>query len=91
MLIHLLDACTADERARIEATLGQARADKDPAEVRWMRAAMDRYGSLDYGREVANGIAGAAVEEFHKAFEGARPSRDLAFLEGLATWVFERG
>ena len=90
MLIHLLNACTTTERQRIADTLGLPRDQKNPDEVSWIRNAMDRYGSIAYAREVANGIAGAAVEEFHQAFEGAKPSRDLGFLEGLATWVFER-
>jgi geranylgeranyl diphosphate synthase type II len=51
---------------------------------------MDDYGCIDYARQVAHGIAGAALEEFHAAFRGVPDSRDKRFIEGLATWVFER-
>ncbi len=90
MLIHLLNACTTDEHARIGDILRQSRRSMQPADIDWLRASMERYGSIDYARRVAHGIAGAALEEFAQAFDGAPPSRDLDFLEGLTTWIFER-
>ncbi len=90
MLIHLVERCSSSEFERIERTLGLPREAKRAKDVRWIRKAMDRYGSIDYARQVANGIAGAAMEEFYQAFSGVEPSRDLDFLQGLATWVFER-
>jgi geranylgeranyl diphosphate synthase type II len=55
-----------------------------------LHAGLERYGSIDYARAVAHGIAGAALEEFCRAFDGVAPSRDLDFLQGLATWMIER-
>ena len=89
-LIHLLRQCTPDERDRVGATLGLSRQDKCPAEVAWMRSRMDAYGCLDYARQTAQGIAGAALEEFDAAFADVPDSRDKRFIEGLVTWVFER-
>jgi len=89
-LIHLLRQCTPDERERIIATLSLPRDEKSPGEVAWMRSRMDRYGCIDYARQIAHGVAGAAVEEFEVAFRGVPDSRDKRFIEGLATWVFER-
>ena len=89
-LIHLLRQCTPDERERTIATLSLSRDKKSPGEVAWMRGRMDGYGCIDYARQVAHGIAGAALEEFHAAFRGVPDSRDKRFIEGLATWVFER-
>ena len=90
MLIHLVNNCNEQEFKRIEDTLSLPRDKKRSKDVKWIRKLMDRYGSIDYARQVANGVAGAAIEEFQQAFSGVPPSRDLDFLEGLATWVFER-
>ena len=90
MLIHLLNHCTQGEHDRISDILGQPREETKASDISWFRAVMDRYDSIDYARQVAHGMAGAALEEFAMAFEGAQPSRDLDFLGGLATWVFER-
>ena len=90
MLIHLLRSCSAAEGQRIFATLGQARSQRCAGEVAFIRDRMDHYDCIDYGRQVAHGLAGAALEEFKAVFEGVPDSRDRQFIEGLATWVFER-
>lgn len=90
MLIHLVNHCTEEEFTRVKKTLKLPRAKKKAKDVRWIRKTMDRCGSIDYARQVANGIAGAAAEEFYQAFAGLPPSRDLDFLEGLANWIFEK-
>ena len=90
MLTHTLASCTPAERSLIERTLGQERDDKDPDDVAALRDMMDAYGSIDYARQVAQGLGGAALSEFDRAFAGLPPSRDLEFLRGLPTWVFSR-
>ena len=75
---------------RTVATLALQREEKCPGEVAWIRGRMDHYGCLEYARQVAQGIAGAAQEEYEAAFRDVPDSRDRRFLEGLATWVFER-
>lgn len=89
-LIRLLNEATREERERIRACLRTARPRKRRADVAWIRRKLDSYGCIDFARQYAQGIAGAALEEFHVAFAGVRDSRDRRFLEGLATWVFER-
>lgn len=89
-LIHLLRQCPPDERERVVATLSLSRDKKCPSEVAWMRGRIETYGCIDYARQIAQGIAGAALEEFDAAFSGVPDSRDKRFIEGLATWVFER-
>ena len=89
-LIHLLGQCAPDERERVGATLGRARQDKSAGEVAWLRARMDAYGCIEYARQIAQGIAGAALEEFDAAFRHVPDSRDRRFFEGLATWILER-
>jgi geranylgeranyl diphosphate synthase type II len=90
MLIHLLGQATPSERARLREALKCSRKDRSAADVDWMRDLMVHYGSLDRAREIAHGLAGAALHEFSLAFGALSHSRDSRFIEGLATWVFER-
>lgn len=90
MLIHLLNVMEAGERDRLCRVLGTSRAERTREEVRWIRECMDRYGSIEYARQVAHGLAGAALHEFALAFEDLPDSPDKDFLAALPTWVIER-
>ncbi len=90
MIIRLLEEATDEERRRVGRTLALDRTSKCPIEVAWLRDRIDHYECVDYARQVAHGLAGAALAEFETAYGGLPPSRDKRFIEGLATWVFER-
>jgi geranylgeranyl diphosphate synthase type II len=90
MMIHVLNQAPPAEREALRVFLGQARSDKRAADVRWVRSRMEHYGSIDYAREVAHGLAGAATRELERSFSGLPESRDLAFIRELPTWVLER-
>lgn len=90
MMIHLLREATPHERDRLAGFLACSRADREPAEVLWIRALMDRYGSIEYAQNIACGLAGAALFEFESAFGELPASRDRSFLEAMAHWVVER-
>jgi geranylgeranyl diphosphate synthase type II len=90
MLIHLLNVMTSSERDRLCQVLGTSRAERTREEVRWIRECMDRYGSIEYARQVAHGLAGAALHEFALAFADLPDSPDKDFLASLPTWVIER-
>lgn len=90
MLIHLFEHASEPELEHLGRLLALPRPDRGPAEVKWIRDLMDKYGSIDHARDVAHGIAGAALHEFSLLFDGLPVSRDRDFIEELATWVFER-
>jgi geranylgeranyl diphosphate synthase type II len=90
MLIHLLGAAEAGDRARLAQVLGMPRVDRTPEHIRWVRERMETYGSLEYARQVAHGLAGAARHEFSLAFAEVPDSPDRRFLEALPAWVIER-
>ena len=90
MLIQLLQRATADERGRLVAYLGTPLVARSEGDVRWIRERMDHYGCIEYARQVARAMAGAARHEYTRLFAPVPPSRDRAFLEGLITWVVER-
>jgi geranylgeranyl diphosphate synthase type II len=90
MLIHLLRQASSEERARLASFLVTPRRERSAAEVAWVRKRMDSYASLDYARQVAHALAGAALHEFSLVFSNVPDSRDKRFIESLATWVIER-
>lgn len=90
MLIRLFEQGTAEERERLQIILGRPRAQRAALDVRWVRGLMDRYGCIDYAREVAHGLAGAALHEFSRIYGDLPDSRDKRFIEALPTWVIAR-
>ena len=90
MIIRLLECVTASEREQLRLFLGKARADKTDSEVRWLRGLLDQHRCLDYARQAAHGLAGAAMYEFSGAFDRLPDGRDKQFLAALPTWVLQR-
>jgi geranylgeranyl diphosphate synthase type II len=90
MLLHVLRAATVEERQRLVELLRGPRAGRGDAEVAWIRERMDHYGSIEYGRELAHGLAGAALHESQALYGGLPESRDKEFILNLATWMLER-
>ena len=90
MLIHLISQCSGAERNRLCRLLQQEREGRTPEDVSWVRKRMDHYSSLDYARQVAQGLAGAAQFEFDQLYGHLPESRDKQFLQALPTWVIER-
>jgi geranylgeranyl diphosphate synthase type II len=90
MLIHTLSEAKSSERDRIRELLATERHDKEALDVQWLHELMNSYGSIEYARQVAHGLAGAALEEFERVYARVPDSRDKEFIKGLITWVFER-
>ncbi len=90
MLIHLLARATSAERECLQDMLSRPRELRTDCEVRWVRERMNFYGCIDYARQVAQGLAGAAEHEFSQLYGALPDSRDKQFLAALPTWVIER-
>jgi geranylgeranyl diphosphate synthase type II len=89
-LIHLMRQCTPGEQQRVIATLALSRDKKCLSEVAWLRGILEEYGCIDSARQIAQGIAGAALEEFEATFRYVPDCRDKRFIKALAIWIFER-
>jgi len=90
MLIHLLRVAPDAIRRRLRQLLALPRRERGDEQVRWIRRVMDENGSIDYARQTANALAGAAAFEFKGAFARAGASRDRDFIEALPYWMLER-
>ena len=90
MLVNLLELSSSSERVRIKAILDTPRDARSDASVSWLRSAMIERGCIEYAKELAHGLAGAASHEFDKTFKELPESSDKAFLSKLPSWVIER-
>jgi len=90
MLLRVLREGTPEERAEVSAMMCERREERTEQQVRRVRGLMDRYDCLDYARQIARGLAGAALHEYSLIYSGLPDSRDKRFIEELATWVVER-
>jgi len=90
MLIHASRQCTKRERARLSELLKLPREERGVSDVEWIRNLMEKYGSVEYARSVAHGLAGAALHEYSCIYDDLPHSIDKEFIRGLVTWVFER-
>ena len=90
MLVNLLELSSSEERTRIKTILDTPREARSEASVSWLQSSMIDKGCIDYAKELAHGLAGAASHEFEKVFNGLPESGDKAFLSKLPSWVIER-
>mgnify|MGYP003339623488 CR=1 FL=1 len=90
MIIHLIANGTPEEVERLRNMLGQTREARSDEDVAWVRELMEKYGSINYARQVAQGLAGAAQHEFAGLYGHLPESRDKQFLAALPEWVIER-
>jgi geranylgeranyl diphosphate synthase type II len=90
MLIHLFEQASAAELDRLRRMFGLPRTQRSEEDVRWVRERMDAYGCIDYARQVAQGLAGAAHHEFTQVLASLPDSRDKRFIEALPAWVIGR-
>jgi len=90
ILIRLLQLASPQERIELGRLLGLERDARTPGDIQWVRERMDAYGCIEHARQVAHGLAGAAIHEFEAAYGGLPDSRDKQFLKSLARWVLER-
>jgi geranylgeranyl diphosphate synthase type II len=90
IVLHLLREASDQERARLAAFLERPREARSAAEIEWVRERLQAYGSIEYAKAVAHGLAGAARHEWDAYCAALPASRDRAFLGALPEWVLAR-
>jgi geranylgeranyl diphosphate synthase type II len=90
ILLHLLREASDAERDRLTAFLRLTRATRAAADVAWIHERMTARGSIEYARQVAHALAGAAQEECDRLYAGLPDSPDRRFIAELPVWVLER-
>ncbi len=87
LLAHLLATASSSVSDEVVALVGPPQHDRpmppDAERVARVVELFDACGSIDYVREFADGLAGAALVEHELAFGDLRPSVDTTFLRSL--------
>ena len=90
MLIHLLRTAGAADREEVRRFLGKRRRERTGEEVRWLHRLLVEHGSLDFARQAARDLAGAALAEGEAVLRDVPDSEDKSFLLATARYVIER-
>lgn len=90
VLIHLLNACDAKEKQRLEEIYAKSRQNRSLGEVNWIYSLMQQYGSIESARLSARQLARAALKEFTAAFVDAPISEDKRFILEVIHYMIER-
>jgi geranylgeranyl diphosphate synthase type II len=89
-VIHLLQQANQDEKERLRSILMLSREQRTLEQINWMREQMDARGSIEYARQIAHGLVGAAMHESERVLSGLPDSPDKKFLLEVTPWVKER-
>jgi geranylgeranyl diphosphate synthase type II len=90
MLIHLDEHAQGTDRALVERFLAKDRSQRSAEDIEEIRSLMDRYGSITFATEYAQGISSAALDAFELAFAVAIPGPDVEFVRGMVPYMLGR-
>ena len=89
-LIHLGAEAHGEDAAVLTDYLAVDRSERSDQMVAEIRRLLDKYGSIEFAGEFAQGIAVAATEAFDEAFAPCPDSEDTAFVRGLVPYMLGR-
>jgi geranylgeranyl diphosphate synthase type II len=90
LILHALREAGASDRRFLESFLGRTRAERSAADVLHVRDILARTGAAEHAQLVANGLCGAALNEFDRYFATFDKGRDHDFIRNLMIWVCRR-
>jgi len=90
MLIHVLNRSTAAQKTRLRAFLATPREQRKESDIRWVYGLMARYDSIEFARDSARQLAGAAMQEFPVAYAELPDSPDKQFIHDIIAYMIER-
>jgi len=90
LLIHAYRHASSAERARLSRLFRRPREKRSREDVAFVLSLIAEHGSIDYARQFAHALAGAALHQFASIYGDLSPSRDKEFIHGLASWIFNR-
>jgi geranylgeranyl diphosphate synthase, type II len=90
MLIHLLNSCTRREKKQLENYLQMQRNQRTPERTAQVMEWMYRYDCINYGKNAAKNLAGAALKEFYSVFGSLPDSEEKQFIENMILYMINR-
>lgn len=90
ILMHMMRSATEPEAERARCILSKARPDKSEAEVRYLFELIERYGSIEHARAIAQKMASKAQQALGQASEWMPASVHRDFLTAMVEYVIAR-
>ena len=90
MLIDVVNGSQGADRKRLDEFMRQSREERSRSDVEWVLDVMTETGAIDRAFVFSQSLAGAAVHEFMRMFDGVSETRDKIFIQDLITWTFRR-
>jgi len=90
MLIHLLNNADNSDLSKLKEILSKNRSQKNPNEVNWVIKKMEKYGSLDYGRKLAQKFATQAQEIFDNELKFLNKEPFRSELQSIFDFILTR-
>jgi geranylgeranyl diphosphate synthase type II len=90
VLIHLAAHAMGADRVIVDRYLKCSPAERTPEVIADIRSLIDAYGSIEFTRDYAAGIASSAADAFEAAFAVARPGPDRDFVRALVSYMLDR-
>ena len=90
VLIHMLNACTPTETARVVEIMNKPREEKRPEEVQEVLALTEKYGSIQHTQQRSRILANQAYAKFEQEFAYLPGSRAKDSFLPLIHFVIER-
>lgn len=90
LLIHAYRHASRAERDRLSRLFRRPREQRNEEDVAFVLSLIAERGSIDYVRQFAHALAGAALHQSTSIYGSLPPSRDREFIHGLASWIFNR-
>jgi geranylgeranyl diphosphate synthase type II len=90
MLLHLFQNSGEAEKRELDRIFAKARPDRMPGEISWIYDLMQKRGSIDFARGVAQQFYQAAEKTFDVAYARAEENEHKQFLRGLLRFMETR-
>ena len=90
LLIHAYRHASPAERARLARLFRRPREKRNGEDIAFVLSLIAKSGSVEYVRQFAHALAGAALHQFASIYGGLPSSKDKEFIHGLASWIFNR-
>jgi geranylgeranyl diphosphate synthase type II len=90
MLINLFQQCNKKELGSIQKFLALPIKERSSDKAAWILNLMHHYDCINYSKNIAKYMAGAAIKEFYSIFSRLPDSEDKSFIESIILYMINR-
>jgi geranylgeranyl diphosphate synthase type II len=90
MLIHLLQHCTAEEKAKVAIIYSKRREQKTESEIKYILDLMRKYGSIEHAKRKSLGFVAEARQIFDRRFATLPDTKAKRCLRAMIEFVASR-